>query len=177
MSDLPLGALIWLTGYSGAGKSTLARLVYAHLLDRHANTVLLDGDTLRAALYPNVGYSEAERRHLAMCYSRLCQLLVQQGQIVVCATVSLFHEVQAWNRTNIPRYFEVFVRTEPEQLLARNQKNLYTSGDQVMGIHIRGEEPQTPDLIVDNDGRHAPNLVADDILEALFSQYAKKPGI
>ena len=34
--------------------------------------------------------------------ARLCRLLAEQGTDVVCATISLFHEVQRWNRENIP---------------------------------------------------------------------------
>ena len=42
--------------------------------------------------------------------ARLCRLLAGQGFDVVCATISLFHEVQRWNRENIPNYREIYLR-------------------------------------------------------------------
>ena len=48
--------------------------------------------------------------------SRLCRLLASQGTDVVCATISLFHEVQSWNRDNIPGYCEIYLQVPmPEQ--------------------------------------------------------------
>ena len=59
--------------------------------------MLLDGDALRPAIAEDLGHNAVDRRRSAMRNARLCRLLAEQGTDVVCATISLFHEVQRWN--------------------------------------------------------------------------------
>ena len=51
------GAVIWLTGLPGSGKSTLARALERRLFGNGGSPVLLDGDTLRAGLNSDLGFS------------------------------------------------------------------------------------------------------------------------
>ena len=59
------GAVIWLTGLPGSGKSTLARALERRLFARGGSPILLDGDTLRAGLNGDLGFSRAgpHRKH------------------------------------------------------------------------------------------------------------------
>ena len=59
------GAVIWLTGLPGSGKSTLARALERRLFSRGGSPILLDGDTLRAGLNGDLGFSAAgpHRKH------------------------------------------------------------------------------------------------------------------
>ena len=91
----------------------------------------------------------------------LCRMLAEQGFDVVCATISLFHEVQRWNRENIPRYHEIFVRVPLEELKRRDTKGIYlaaTAGGaaNIVGFDIPAETPEAPDLILDNDSSLNP---------------------
>ena len=51
------GAVVWLTGLPGSGKSTLARALERRLFGQGGSPVLLDGDTLRAGLNGDLGFS------------------------------------------------------------------------------------------------------------------------
>ena len=140
------GRVIWITGLSGAGKTTLARALLPHLPQPR---LLLDGDALREALGLLAGgYERADRLRLARTYAALSKLAADQGQTVVCATISLFHEVQAWNRENLPGYLEVFIDAPPEVLRARDYKRVYdrAGGAEVMGLGLAPETPLTPDV-------------------------------
>ncbi len=53
------GAVVWLTGLPGSGKSTLARALERRLFGNGGSPVLLDGDTLRAGLNSDLGFSAA----------------------------------------------------------------------------------------------------------------------
>lgn len=152
-----MNKVYWLTGLSGAGKTTIGRLWCEKLKAAGESAVLLDGDDLRGAIAEDLGFTEADRRKSAMRNAKLCALLAKQGITIVCCTISMFDSVRAWNRENIPGYFEVYVKASMETLCQRNQKGLYSGEKQnVAGVHFCVEEPQNPDLILENDGERTP---------------------
>ena len=160
--------VFWLTGLSGAGKTTIGRLWYEKLKAAGEPVVFLDGDELREAIGDGLGYTEADRRKSAMRNARLCALLARQGLSVVCCTISMFHSVREWNRANTPGYFEVYVKASMETLRRRDQKGLYSHGDRdVAGVHFQVEEPNTPDLILENDGQKTPEEQVDLLWTAI----------
>jgi adenylylsulfate kinase-like enzyme len=57
-----------------------------------------------------------------MQYARLCRVLAEQGVTVVIATISLFKEVHAWNRENLPGYFEVYLKVPVTSFAAATQR-------------------------------------------------------
>lgn len=159
------GTLFWITGLPGAGKSTIGSLLADRLREEGASPVLLDGDELRRVMAPDAGYSEPERRALAMRYAALSGVITAQGTDVICATVSMFHTVRDWNRDHIPEYFEVYLRVTPETLRARDQKGLYSRQDEnTYGQDILVEEPRNPDLIIDNEHGLTPESAVAQIL-------------
>lgn len=147
----------WLTGLSGAGKTTIGRL-WRDELQRCGETVIfLDGDEMRSVFGGGLGFSGADRRKLAESYGRLCALLANQGVTVVCCTISMFHSVRAWNRANIPGYYEVYIKASMETLRRRDQKGLYSqNADNVAGVGLQVELPDAPDLVLDNNGDKTP---------------------
>ncbi len=42
-----LELVYWITGLSGAGKTTIGKLFYKKMKEQYANTVFLDGGTMR----------------------------------------------------------------------------------------------------------------------------------
>lgn len=152
------GTLIWITGLSGAGKSTISKALFSLYKPNVPNLVYLDGDIYRAC-FGSTGYSREERLEVAKKISALCGILVGQGIHVVCATISLFHEIQAENRKNIPNYVEVFVSCSMEELLRRDQKGLYSKANagqinNVVGVDIPIEQPLNPDLTIENESQN-----------------------
>lgn len=158
---------IWLTGLSSAGKSAVAAQLRALLAERGVAPVLLDGDRLRDALPWPTGYERAERLQLARFYGRLAREFVEQGHLVICSTVSLFHEVHAWNREHIPGYFEVWLRAPAAELRRRDgAKRVYAGArGAVVGHELAPELPRAPDLVIDNHGATTAAAAARRILE------------
>ena len=147
----------WLTGLSGAGKTTIGRLWYEELKQSGERVVLLDGDELRAVFGGGFVFTAEARLKLGMSYGRLCALLAAQGFTVVCCTISMFHSVRAWNRANIPGYYEVYIQASMDTLRQRDQKGLYSqNAENVAGVGLQVEMPSTPDLILDNNGQSTP---------------------
>lgn len=166
------GRVFWITGLAGAGKTTLATLLADSLREDGEWVVFLDGDTMREVFGGAAGHSPDERRLLAGQYGRLCRLLAQQGATVVCATISMFHAVRRWNRENISRYCEVYVRVPLEVLEVRDQKGLYAAArrgeaEHVLGVNAPFEEPESPDIMIDNDGSRAPQAVLNELRDRI----------
>ena len=162
-----MGEVYWITCLSGAGKTTIVKIVYEKLKGKYPNTVFLDGDTLREIFGGIFGYEEEDRRQCAMCYARLCAMLEKQGIHVVCCTISMFHSVREWNRKHICNYREIYVKVSWETLQTRNQKGLYDTAkgeESVVGIQVKFEEPEQPDLVLLNDGLTTPEEQAQIIL-------------
>ena len=166
------GRVIWLTGLSGAGKSTLARA----LLPLLPGAVLLDGDELRAVLgAQNTGFDANSRKNLALTYARIAALLARQGFTVVMATISLFHEVHAWNRENLPGYLEVFLDVPEEERRRRDPKGLYAAEKAGNLRHMAGAEtvvelPLAPHLRL--DAATAPDDAVRRVLDMLKERIA-----
>src|SRR5215472_6565348 len=121
------GLVFWITGLSGAGKTTVGRELWTRLRAAGRPAAFLDGDALRTVIAEDLGYSAGNRRQSGMRNARLCRLLAEQGTDVVCATISLFHEVQRWNRENIPGYHEIYLRVPIEELRRRDNKGIYAA--------------------------------------------------
>ena len=167
--EAPPGRVFWITGLSGAGKTTLGRELCSRLRDAGRPVTFLDGDTLRSVIAEDLGHSAGDRRRSAMRNARLCRLLAEQGGDVVCATISLFHEVQGWNRENIPGYREIYLRVPMDELRRRDSKGIYAGAQRgdardVVGLDVPAETPEAPDLVLDNYGALDVATAVDRIL-------------
>ena len=102
--------LIWVTGFSSSGKTTISREVNLLLKKSGYSTIFLDGDIMREIMgLKNKNYDKKARLNVAMLYAKLAKLLTDQGIDVVFATISMFHKVREWNKSNIKKYIEIFM--------------------------------------------------------------------
>jgi adenylylsulfate kinase-like enzyme len=161
VSGHPGGGVVWVTGLSGAGKTTVATALRERLLTTGVCPVLLDGDVMRALLPITMGYQQADRRRLASYYAGLAKELAEQGHLVICSTVSLFHEIQEWNRRNISRYVEVWLRVPVGELRARGRSVELTE------MPATAEFPEQPDVVVGNYGATTVEDAVNSIIDAL----------
>ena len=155
------GTVYFFTGLSGAGKTTIGGLFHRRLKERKPNVVLLDGDLIRPVFCESFGYTNDDRLLSAQRIFRVCKMLSDQGIDVVCCSISMFSQVRRWNRENIDNYKEIYIQVKRETLLQRNQKGLYTSGKNVVGVDLPFDEPQSPDLCIQNDGEETPEAIVE----------------
>lgn len=176
------GKVIWITGLSGAGKSTLATEVGARLRALGETVVLLDGDELRevfgAASLNAKNHGRDGRLALAMQYAHLCRVIASQGLTVVIATISLFKEVHAWNRTNLPGYFEVYLKVPMAELRRRDPKNIYRRFDagelsNVAGLDLIVDEPEAADWVAEFKSERSADALAQELLNKLTGKTLK----
>lgn len=148
--------VIWIIGLSGTGKTTLATQVVERIRQLNGKVVLLDGDLIRTLFGNDVDHTIEGRRRNAERLSVLSKFLAEQGIHVVAAVLSIFPEWRRWNRENIPNYSEVYIKASMETLLRRDIKNLYARARKgeivnVVGVDIPFPEPESPDLVIEND--------------------------
>ncbi len=148
------GVVVWFTGPPSSGKSTCAVRVAAEL-DR---PVLLDGDAVRAALRPALGFTEEERDAFYETLARLAALLAQQGFVVLVAATAHRRFFRQRARALAPRFLEVFVDTPLETCRRRDAKGLYArSATGLPGGDVTYERPVAPEVVVGPDD--GPELI------------------
>ena len=176
------GQVIWITGLSGAGKTTVAAALGQCLRERGSIPVLLDGDILRN-LFKSTNeidktYNREARIKLALKYAHLCKTLSSQGFTVIIATVSMFREVYAWNRANLPNYFEVYLKVPLDELRLRDPKKIYQRYDagelkNVAGLDLCIDEPLEPHVTLDFEIQPSLWKSPEIIVEHLISELKK----
>lgn len=157
------GTVYFFTGLSGAGKTTIGGLFYRRLKAKKPNVVLLDGDQTRPVFNETVGYSDADRERGARRTFRVSRMLADQGIDVVVCSISMYSSVRDWNRENIENYREIYIKAGRDTLLRRNQKGLYTSGKDVVGMDLPFDEPKAPDIAIGNDGERTPEEIVSEL--------------
>ena len=88
------GFTLWFTGLSGAGKSTLSERLMTRFRESGAKAELLDGDEVRAALSPNLGFSQEDRNTQVRRLGFVSRLLSRNGVISVVAAISPYRDVR-----------------------------------------------------------------------------------
>jgi adenylylsulfate kinase-like enzyme len=166
--------IVWLIGLSGAGKTTVGTRLAARLRTRCPNVVYLDGDVLRDVWGDRLGHDVAGREVNAARLSHLCRMLDKQGIHVVAAVLSVFPQWRAWNRSNLSRYFEVFLDAPMDVLVERDTKGLYGKAlrghlSNVVGVDIPFPRPENSDLTLDTSGRDG---TPDDLVERILAAFS-----
>jgi len=146
--------IAWFIGMSGAGKSTLAHALYERLKPDVRHLVYLDGDEFREMFRNDVDHTLEGRRKNAERISHTCRMLDREGIHVIASVLSIFPELQAWNRAEMSRYYEIFLDIPLDVLRARDAKGLYAGADRgeiknVVGYDIDFPRPPAPDLVID----------------------------
>lgn len=120
------GAVVWLTGLPGSGKSTLARALERSLFSRGGSPILLDGDTLRAGLNGDLGFSPKDRTENIRRLAEVASHLARNGHVAIVAAVSPSLEDRAQARRIADGFFhEVHVAASAEVCEARDPKGHY----------------------------------------------------
>jgi adenylylsulfate kinase-like enzyme len=128
--------IFWLTGNSGAGKTSLAKGLQQRInnsKDLLIKAISLDGDELRASISTEEGFSREDRRRHNLRVARLAKLLAEQDFLVIVSVIAPFESLRQ----------EISEICKPIWI--------YVKKDNLNSTERPYEEPQTPDLIIDNN--------------------------
>ncbi|MGY4282240.1 adenylyl-sulfate kinase [Bradyrhizobium sp. LM2.7] len=120
------GAVVWLTGLPASGKSTLAKALERRLFTNGGSPILLDGDTVRAGLNSDLGFSATDRSENIRRLAEVATHLARNGHIAIVAAVSPAREDRASARRIADTAFrEIHVATPAEVCEERDPKGHY----------------------------------------------------
>ena len=162
--------VFWMTGLPGAGKSTLARAAEALLFRTGIDVVVLDGDTLRARLSPDLGFTPEDRHENLRRAGVVARMMADAGLVVLVATISpLAVDRELARRTVGEEFREVFIHADGATCERRDPKGLYAAARAgkvpgFTGVDAPYEVPMAPDLMVDTTRLSVP--VAAEFLAA-----------
>ena len=168
------GAVIWLTGLPGSGKSTLARALERRLFSRGGSPILLDGDTLRAGLNGDLGFSAQDRTENIRRLAEVATHLARNGHIAVVAAVSPSAEDRAAARRIADTSFrEIYVATPAEVCESRDPKGHYAKAragtlQAFTGIGNDYQPPARAELSIDTSARTVSD--ATDEIERMLAE-------
>ncbi len=160
----PAAAVLWFTGLSGSGKSTIATRVHRELLRRDRAVEYIDGDALRE-VFPNTGFTRAEREEHIRRTGYLASRLEAHGITVVTSLVSPYRESRDFIRKLCRDFVEIYVATPLEECERRDVKGLYARARRgeiknFTGIDDPYETPEHPDLTLDTRALSVEQCVA-----------------
>jgi len=168
------GAVIWLTGLPASGKSTLAKALERRLFSNGGSPILLDGDTLRAGLNSDLGFTNADRSENIRRLAEVATHLARNGHIAIVAAVSPSREDRATARRIADTAFrEVYVATPAEICESRDPKGHYAKAragalHSFTGIGNDYQPPQASELTIDTSIRSVAD--ATDEIEQMLKQ-------
>jgi adenylylsulfate kinase len=158
-ADPEIGAIVWFTGVPRAGKTTLARAV-AGAASAGRRVEILDGDAVRAALSPELGFSRPDRDAHVGRLGFLARVLAKHGVVALVAAIAPYADA----RDEVRRlaggaglaFVEVFVTAPLETLIQRDTSGLYAralAGEipHFTGVSAPYEPPSHAELIVHSD--------------------------
>ncbi len=177
------GAVVWLTGLPGSGKSTLARALERRLFGRGGSPILLDGDTLRAGLNGDLGFSAADRTENIRRLAEVATHLARNGHIAIVAAVSPSRDDRAAARRIADTAFrEVYVATPAEVCESRDPKGHYAKAragslQSFTGIGNDYQPPTASELTIDTSARSVADA-ADEIerMLARIRHFVRRTG-
>jgi bifunctional enzyme CysN/CysC len=168
------GAVVWLTGLPGSGKSTLARALERRLFGNGGSPVLLDGDTLRAGLNRDLGFSPEDRAENIRRLAEVATHLARNGHIAIVAAISPSREDRAAARRIADTAFrEIYVATPAEVCESRDPKGHYAKAragnlHAFTGIGTDYQPPTACELSIDTSTRTV--LEATEAIERMLAR-------
>jgi adenylylsulfate kinase len=173
-AERPTGATLWFTGLPSAGKTTVARAVAARLCSSGRPVEVLDGDEVRAALSPELGYSRADRDVNVARIGWVAELLSRNGVLVLAPVVSPYREgrrgVRTMHDASGTRFLEIHVATPIEVCAERDVKGLYAShrSGQLAGLTGTGGRDGDYEPPIDPEARiNTTDRAVDEIVDEL----------
>ena len=161
------GILFWITGLSGSGKTGIAENIKNNISNKYGPTVIVSGDDLRK-IFNYKKFSRKDRLAYALNYSKFCKCITDNKINIILSTVSLFHKVRKWNRTNINNYIEIYIQSDINKIIEQKNKFFYKGKyKNVIGKNIKAEFPKSPHITIKNNFIKSTNALSKELIKKI----------
>jgi len=162
------GIVFWITGLSGSGKTRIGKKIKKNIIKNYGPTILFSGDDIRN-IFDLKKYSFKDRLKIVKQYGVLCKNLSNQNINVIFCVVGLMKEVRSWNRKNIQNYLEIFIKSPLNTVKKLSKKKIYKKKyiQDVVGLDIKPEFPQSPHIIINNNFDRSINILAKELVKKI----------
>jgi len=171
--------VLWLTGLPAAGKSTIAKQVEQRLFERGWRTVYLDGDSLRAGISRDLGFSPADRNENVRRAAEVAKLLMQNGIVAIVALVSPSASARTMAREIIGNQFfhEIYIDAPLDVCRKRDPKGLYRRAEAQSVLNFTGvsasyEPPPFPELRIES-GKNSIDLCVAQLFGYVIDHFER----
>ena len=161
------GILFWITGLSGSGKTAIAEKIKSNISNKYGPTVIVSGDDLRK-LFNFKKFSRKDRLAYALVYCKFCKCITDNKINIILSTVSLFHKVRKWNRSNINNYIEIYIQSDINKIIKQKRKFFYKGNyKNIIGKNIKAEYPQSSHITIKNYFNKSVNVLAKELIKKI----------
>ena len=162
------GIVFWITGLSGSGKTQIGKKVKKDIIKNYGPTILFSGDDIRN-IFDLKKYTFKDRIKIVNQYGKLCKNLSNQNINVIFCVVGLMKKVRIWNKNNIKNYLEIFIKSPLNIVKKLSKKKIYKKKyiQDVVGLDIKPEFPQSPHIIINNNFDRSINILAKELVKKI----------
>ena len=161
------GIVFWITGLAGSGKTTIAEKIKKNISNKYGPTVTMSGDDLRK-IFNFKKFTRKDRLVYALSYSKFCKRITDSKVNIILSTVSMFHKVRKWNRTNISNYVEIYIKSDINTVIKQKKKFFYKGNyKNVIGKDIKPEFPKSPHITIKNYFDKSINILARNLIKKI----------
>ncbi len=129
--------------------------------------MIFQGDELRKILQLS-SYSREGRINNGLIYSELLRNITNQKINVIISLIGLFKKIRKKNRKIIENYIEVFIKTSISKVIKNSTKKHYKNKKNIVGIDIKPEFPENPDIKINNNFNKKTKRIIERIIKKNF---------
>ena len=100
--------------------------------------------------------------------TKIAKFITDQNINVVFSLVGLMDEPRLWNKKNIKKYIEIFIKSNVKKMILNNKKKIYKKNKNIVGLNIKPEFPKKPDIIIDNEFNKNLDVLKSELIEKIF---------
>ena len=87
---------------------------------------------------------------------------------VIISLIGLFKKIRKRNRKIIENYVEVFIKSNISKVIKNSKKKHYRNNKNIVGIDIKPEFPDNPDIKINNNFNKEPKKLSRELLKKIF---------
>ena len=103
-----------------------------------------------------------------MNYLVFAKLITDQKINLIFNLIGMYEKARRWNRKNIDNYVEIYIKADIHKIIKLKKKKIYLKHKKnIVGLDIKAEFPQNPDIIINNNFKKNIQLLANELIAKL----------